>query len=201
MSAEILSTSINADEPITASALSDHELADLRSQMLSFARLQLEDPHLAEDAVQEALAGALRNADSFTRSASLKTWFFAILKHKIADILRSRYREPVREDCKACLENNDELFDDSGHWRAGVTPRRWGDTQQLADTSDFWRVFDVCLEHLPGEQARVFMMREFIELESAEICASLELSTSNLHVLLHRARLKLRHCLAENWFS
>ena len=206
MSADILSTSPLNDEsgtePMTnAGTLSDQEIANLRSQMLNFARLQLDDPHLAEDAVQEALACALRNADSFTRSASLKTWVFAILKHKIADVLRSRYREPVREECKTCSQNDDEFFDDSGHWRAGVTPRRWGNTQELADKSDFWRVFDVCLEHLPAEQARVFMMREFIELESAEICASLELSTSNLHVLLYRARLKLRDCLSENWFG
>ena len=201
MSDDILPESITPTEFAADGTLSDQELASLRTDMLKFARLQLDDPHLAEDAVQEALVGALRNAHSFTRSSSLKTWVFAILKYKIADILRGRYREPVREDCKTCGDNGDELFDDSGHWRAGVTPRRWGNTQQLADQSDFWRVFDACLEHLPGEQARVFMMREFIELESAEICDSLELSTSNLHVLLHRARLKLRDCLSENWFG
>lgn len=201
MSDDILPESTSPTEFAADGTLSDQELESLRIDMLKFARLQLEDPHLAEDAVQEALVGALRNAESFTRSSSLKTWVFAILKYKIADILRSRYREPVREDCKTCGDNDDELFDNSGHWRAGVTPRRWGNTQQLADKSDFWRVFDACLEHLPSEQARVFMMREFIELESAEICESLELSTSNLHVLLHRARLKLRDCLSENWFG
>ena len=179
----------------------DEDLDGLRKQMLSFARLQLSDEHLAEDAVQEALAGALKNASSFSRQSTLKTWVFSILKRKIADILRGQYREPVREACKDCATDGDEPFDDRGHWQPGATPRRWGDTHALTDNTQFWQVFDTCLEALPAEQARVFMMREYIELDSAEICASLELTTSNLHVLLHRARLRLRECLANNWFQ
>jgi RNA polymerase sigma-70 factor (ECF subfamily) len=45
------------------------------------------------------------------------------------------------------------------------------------------------------------MMREFIELDSEEICQSAEISTTNLHVLLHRARLRLRQCLGVHWFD
>ena len=179
----------------------DEDIESLRKQMLSFARLQLDDEYLAEDAVQEALAGALKNASSFSRQSTLKTWVFSILRRKIADVLRGQYREPVREACKECSTDDDELFDGRGHWQAGATPRRWGDTHELADNTQFWQVFDICLEALPAEQARVFMMREFIELDSAEICASLEVSTSNLHVLLHRARLKLRACLSDHWFE
>ena len=178
----------------------DIDLTQLRHDMLAFARLQLDDSHLAEDAVQEALAGALRNASSFSRQSTLKTWVFSILRHKIADILRHRYREPVRE-CKTCGDSDDQWFDDRGHWHAGVTPRAWGNTTELADNSQFWKVFDTCLEALPAGQARVFMMREFIELESHEICAALELTTANLHVILHRARLRLRDCLSGHWFE
>jgi len=178
----------------------ENELIALRDDMLRFARLQLSDEHLAEDAVQEAMAGALRNADSFTRQASLKSWVFSILRHKIADLLRSRYREPVAE-CKECEHDSDFSFDDRGHWQAGVTPRAWGKTDALAHNDAFWKVFDLCLDALPGEQARVFMMREHIGLDSHEICEALELSASNLHVLLYRARSRLRACLSERWFE
>ena len=44
------------------------------------------------------------------------------------------------------------------------------------------------------------MMREFIELDADEICVTVELSTSNLHVLLHRARLRLRECVENKWY-
>ena len=49
-------------------------LEDIRRQMIKFATLQLGDGHLAEDAVQEALIGALKNASSFGGRAALKTW-------------------------------------------------------------------------------------------------------------------------------
>ena len=65
-------------------------LEDIRRQMLKFATLQLGDSHQAEDAVQEALIGALKNATSFGGRAALKTWIFAILKNKIADTLRQK---------------------------------------------------------------------------------------------------------------
>jgi RNA polymerase sigma-70 factor (ECF subfamily) len=41
-------------------------------------------------------------------------------------------------------------------------------------------------------QGRVFMMREWLELDSAEICKELSISMTNLWVLLHRARCQRR---------
>ena len=64
----------------------------------------------------------------------------------------------------------------------------------------FWRVFETCLSGLPENQARLFMMREFLEFESGEICETLSITTSNLHVMLYRARLRLRECLENKWF-
>ena len=52
----------------------------------------------------------------------------------------------------------------------------------------------------PGQQARVFMMREYIGLESDEICSTVGISTSNLNVIMHRARLRLRECLENSWY-
>ncbi|MEJ2419757.1 MAG: sigma factor [Exilibacterium sp.] len=48
-------------------------LKELRVQMLKFATIQLRDEALAEDAVQEALIGALKKAASFNRRSALKT--------------------------------------------------------------------------------------------------------------------------------
>ena len=52
-------------------------VADLRRRMLRFATLQLADPHLAEDAVQEAFVGALRGSRSFAGRAAYRSWVFA----------------------------------------------------------------------------------------------------------------------------
>ena len=178
-------------------------LADLRQQMLRFALLQLADHALAEDAVQEALTGALQNARAFGGRAALKTWVFAILKHKIADTLRYKLRVT---DASSLLRSEDEeqdfaaLFDARGHWPANERPGDWGNPHEAVREGQFWRVFEACLENLPGAQARVFMMREFIELESDEICSAVEISLSNLNVMLYRARMRLRECLDSHWF-
>jgi len=177
-------------------------LTDIRRQMLKFATLQLSDASQAEDAVQEALIGAMKNADSFGGRAAFKTWMFAILKNKIADVLR--YKQRTVNISSFAHEEDDEdmseLFDRKGHWQKDERPVAWGNPEASMREQEFWRVFEACLEHLPPKQARVFMMREFVELDAGEICATVELSTSNLHVLLHRARLRLRECIENNWY-
>jgi RNA polymerase sigma-70 factor, ECF subfamily len=45
------------------------------------------------------------------------------------------------------------------------------------------------------------MMREFVELDSSEICRVTSVKLSNLNVTLHRARLRLRRCLEHRWFG
>jgi RNA polymerase sigma-70 factor (ECF subfamily) len=186
--------------------LADSEfLDDIRQQMLRFATLQLRDSHLAEDAVQEALIGALKNVGSFGGRAALKTWIFAILKNKIIDILRYKHRvvnvgSVLHEEEENEGEDLSELFDSKGFWQVDERPVAWGNPEASLRESHFWRVFEACLDNLPAKQARVFMMREFVELDAEEICANLELTLSNLHVLLYRSRLRLRECIENNWY-
>lgn len=178
-------------------------LDDIRRQMIRFATLQLGDEHLAEDAVQEALIGALKNADSFGGRAALKTWVFAILKNKIADTLRQKQKLVYagsllgEEDDEQDLS---ELFDRKGYWQADERPVAWGNPEASLREGQFWRVFETCLDGLPPKLVRVFMMREFVELDADEICAELDLTVSNLHVMLHRSRLRLRECIENRWY-
>lgn len=179
-------------------------LEDLRRQMLKFATLQLRDAHLAEDAVQEALIGAMKNASSFNREASLKTWVFAILKNKIADTFRQRQRLVEASRLMTAdqeEEDLDELFDRKGFWQADERPGKWNGADTAVEDAQFWRVFEACLDNLPGKQARVFMMREFVEMETHEVCEAVGITVSNLNVILYRARLRLRECLENRWFS
>lgn len=174
----------------------------LRARMLRFATLQLGDPHAAEDAVQEALMGALANAQSFRGQAALRTWVFAILKNKIADALRQRSRIVTASRLLDDEEAGDtlEAFDARGHWNPTDRPATWADPESALQDQQFWKVFEACLDHLPGQQARLFMMREFVQLETEEICRTAGISTGNLNVTLHRARSRLRACLEDNWF-
>ncbi|GHA10069.1 sigma-70 family RNA polymerase sigma factor [Oceanisphaera arctica] len=181
---------------------SDPLLSDeLRRQMLRFATLQLQDAQLAEDAVQEALLGAFKYADSFNGRAAYKNWVFAILKHKIVDVIRKNQRLVTIASLGGDDSNDleEQLFNQRGMWHREERPVEWSAPESSREDDEFWTLFELCLDKLPPNQGRTFMMREFVGLESPEICRELNLTVSNLNVLLYRARLRLRECLENTW--
>lgn len=183
--------------------ISAQDLLSLRTDMLRFARLQLRQDDAAEDLVQESIEAALRQSSSFSGQSTLKTWVFAILRNRIIDHLRTARRSvPVSdllEDGEDWNERMETLFNEKGRWREGPRPTAWPDPQESMQSRQFWLVFEACLDHLPPNTGRVFMMREFLGFDSDEICEQLKISTSNCHVILHRARLKLRGCIESGW--
>lgn len=177
-------------------AISDTELNEIRRKMLKFAELQLHSHELAEDLVQEAFLSAFKNIDNFKREAAFKTWVFAILKNKIIDYLRQKGRIILESEVE---EGQGSLpyFDESGHWNIEFYPSDLQEEEETAVYSEeFWLIFETCLTCLPAQQAKIFMMREFLELSSEEICQEAQLSSSNLHTTLYRARLQLQNCLS-----
>ncbi|MDX7879763.1 RNA polymerase factor sigma-70 [Acinetobacter nosocomialis] len=177
-------------------------LQDLRQQMIKFAFLQLSSLPQAEDVVQEALTSAFQHLDSFKGRAAFKTWVFSILKNKIIDVVRQKSRLVAMSELFKDEESElsvDELFDASGHWHKYEAPQAWQSPEEMMEQSDFWIIFEACLDHLPAKYAQVFMMREVVELSSNEICSKLELSISNFNVLMYRSRTRLRECLENKW--
>lgn len=183
----------------------DAALTTLRPDLLRFACLQLRDDALAEDVVQETLIAAMNGLADFAGRAALKTWVFSILKNKLVDALRTRDRT-VNVSALAGEEDSfdqvfDTLFKANGHWSPTNKPGAWGDPHDAMEQQQFWIVFDACLNHLPANTGRVFMMREFLDLDIDEICGDLGISNSNCYVILHRARHQLRGCLEKTWFG
>jgi RNA polymerase sigma-70 factor (ECF subfamily) len=175
------------------------QLAQHRDALLRYARKQLRNEAWAEDAVSDTLLVAIEKPQGFAGTAQLRTWLTGILKHKVIDQIRKHGREMslTSEDDEQDID--ELLFAADGHWREA--PQAWGDPQAQLGQRQFMTVLDACVERLPGLQGQVFMMREWLELETDEICKQLAISSTNLFVLLHRARLKLRDCLQLNWFA
>jgi len=172
-----------------------------RGYLLRVAVLQLRDSEVAEDVVQDTLLAALQGAGAFSGRSSLKTWLTGILKHKIIDAIRRKSREPALTSLneEAQIDDLDALFDESGHW--DNPPADWGDPESALSRQQFLEVMQMCLEKLPPNTARVFMMREVMDLDSEEICKELSITSTNLWVILYRARVALRQCLEQNWFA
>ena len=97
------------------------------------------------------------------------------------------------------IEDFDALFSANGAWEA--PPADWGDPEAALARREFFDGMEFCLEKLPPNTARVFVMREVMDLESNEICTELAITANNLWVILYRARMALRECLEQNWFA
>lgn len=57
-----------------------------------------------------------------------------------------------------------------------------------------------CLSKLPEKQATVFRMKTIEGLETETICNDLNITASNLWVIIHRARTSMAACMEKNWF-
>jgi RNA polymerase sigma-70 factor (TIGR02943 family) len=179
----------------------ENQLAQHRDYLLRFARLQLRNDAWAEDAVSETLLAALSKPQSFGNRSQLKTWLVGILKHKVIDVLRQRQREVALdpEEGDGGEELDALMFKADGHYAS--RPTDWGNPEQDLNSRQFFQVLEACTDKLPAAMGRVFLMREWLELSSEEICKELSLTPTNLYVQLHRARLRLRECLELNWFG
>ena len=170
----------------------------------NLARWLVRNDQDAEDVVQDTLLSAL-SGSGFSGKSSVRTWLTGILKHKIVDAIRRKQRDAVPiaslapEGSELELDDVDALFREDGTW--DTPPAAWGNPEEALNRREFFDILDFCLEKLPAATARVFMMREVLELDSEEICKELAITANNLWVILYRARVALRMCLEENWFA
>jgi RNA polymerase sigma-70 factor (ECF subfamily) len=168
--------------------------------LFRFAMSRVRDRGLAEELVQETFLAAFRARDRFAGRASERTWLSQILKNKIIDTYRRRSRKEGSREFVAGDETIESLFNDRGHWREG--PPSWNpDPHALVERDEFLVVLAECLRGLPPRQADAFTLRVMDETGTEEACKVLDVTATNLGVLLHRARLRLRKCLELNWFE
>lgn len=176
-------------------------LAALQPTLMRIARMQLRNDAWAEDVVSETMIAALEGATKFAGQSQLKTWVVGILKHKIIDQFRKSSREvsadAQMEDFEA--ESLDELYDARGH--KAEPPQEWANPEESLSRTQFFEILQVCVDKLPANLGRIFMMREWLELETEQICKDMAITSTNCFVMLYRARMRLRECLEMNWFG
>lgn len=168
--------------------------------LFGYALTRVEEVSLAEELVQDTFVAALAARHSFKGESTFKTWLFSILKNKIADFLRKKYRERSSQLQDYSENYLDEFFDERGEWL--VKPSAWEEMpQKKLEQGEFMEVLKQCLLKIPEKQGDTFKMREFDGHDREEICKVLGFSSTNYWVVMHRARLMIRRCLERNWFA
>jgi RNA polymerase sigma-70 factor (ECF subfamily) len=190
-----------------ASSLSDPErwVDEHGDYLFKYALIRLRDQQRAEDVVQETFLVALKGGKSFQGKSAEKTWLVGILKNKIGDIFRKASRETSFTDLDFYQDEESDRFVADGLGKGGWIhergPQEWPDAGASLDNELFWKTYRDCAGKLPQKVAAVFNLREVDGIESREVCELLNISESNLWVMLHRARMALRRCMETNWFT
>jgi len=168
-------------------------LAEHTRYLQSYALRKVSDPDLAEDLVQDTLLAALSSASQFEGRSSVRTWLTGILKHKIVDTFRERVHAPLRLD--DVTESGDTLVDSSvaaqtEHFDFG------GDPEKQLEHKRFWEAFQRELGRMPARSARAFILSEFTDSSTEQVCKQLGISSGTLWVMRCRTRSCLRNSLA-----
>lgn len=167
--------------------------------LYSFALMRVGDPERSRDLVQETFVAALQSAQTYQAKSGRYTWLVGILKHKILDHFRAKYRKSAITvaDVDSLVE---EQYTDLGSWK--TKPGNWRlDPEQVFEIKEFWQTLEKCLAQLPERQRQVWTQRSIDGVETDELCKVFGLSATNLWVMLHRGRARLRSCLEKNWFQ
>jgi RNA polymerase sigma-70 factor (ECF subfamily) len=173
--------------------------------LFKFALVRMRDETRAEDAVQETFLAALKSKPAFQGRSTERTWLTSILKNKIYDHFRQASRETSFTDLEFYEDEESGRFTSrglgAGGWIHEFGPQDWGAMGESLDRERFWKTYRDCSNRLPHKIAAVFNLREMDHIDSKEVCAMLQISESNLWVMLHRARMALRRCLETHWFG
>ncbi|MCI0364095.1 MAG: sigma-70 family RNA polymerase sigma factor [Phycisphaerales bacterium] len=177
--------------------------------LFGFAMKRIQNAHAAEDLVQETLLAAMTAQGSFEARSAVRSWLIGILKHKIADHIRAKTREtsamgptyepePISDETLATWVENQ--FSVRGKWK--LRPAKWSDDPKSeAERGELAKVLTDCLDKLPSQAAETFILSESQGHSAESLSKVFDLSTTDIGVILYRARMALRRCLEVSWFG
>lgn len=167
--------------------------------LYNYAIARIDDREMAMDLVQETFLSGVKGKENFRGQASERTWLVSILKRKIIDHYRKINSSKGKREVKMSFYDDGER---SGNWIEERVPQMWGnEAERSIENEELAAVLDKCIEKLPDKYRIVFQMKTVQQFDTEEICNELDITPSNLWVIIHRARVQLRKCLEDNWFK
>lgn len=145
----------------------------------------------AEEAVQDAWLAAFKALSRFEGRSKLSTWLTRIVINEALMRRRRAGREinlDVDDDVRDALADR---FKPGGGWQN--PPANWGNDapDALLTSQELQDCMEKTLGNLPENQRLALELRDMQGLDFEEICNTLDVSSSNVRVLLHRARTRL----------
>ena len=172
---------------------------DLYSDYLfNYTITRVSDRETAQDLVQETFFAGLKSMKNFKGQASERTWLISILKRKIIDHYRKINSKKGKAEVRMNLNFDGE---NEGDWIEQRVADPFDKTaQDELENTELGLAIHNCISKLSPKQAEVFKMKTLLGYDTETICNELDITASNLWVIIHRARTSLASCLEENWF-
>ena len=167
--------------------------------LYNYTIVRVNDSDIAKDLVQETFFAGLKSAKNFEGKSTERTWLISILKRKIIDHYRKINSNKGQAEVRMSFYDTGE---NEGNWIEDRVPQSWKSaTEKNIENRELQAQIDECIDRLPEKYALVFRMKTILEYETDDICKELDITASNLWVIIHRARTQLRTCMEKNWFN
>jgi len=147
-----------------------------KNKAFSMLKRMLKNEFDAEEVLQDCFLKAYNSLDSFKGEAKFSTWFYRIVYNTALTRLSSKKRKTESE-----MSSVEDHFDLESHHNA--------DDIEKKDIQEFVR--DI-ITKLPERHSAIITMFYLNEMSIEEISEVMQITVSNVKVMLHRSRNSLR---------
>ncbi|PIT99458.1 MAG: hypothetical protein COT74_10690 [Bdellovibrionales bacterium CG10_big_fil_rev_8_21_14_0_10_45_34] len=148
--------------------------------------LGFDEPN-SEELVQRVWSTFFDVVASFEGRSHIRTFIFGIMYNKASELRREEKKYSANDPIEEVMESR---FAEDGHWANPPT-----DPEKFMASTQMMALIQKCIDRLPLSQRMAFCLKEIDDHGSSDICKILEVSVTNLGVLLYRARNRLRECI------
>jgi RNA polymerase sigma-70 factor (TIGR02943 family) len=167
--------------------------------LYNYAITRVDGQELAKDLVQETFFSGIKGKDNFRGQASERTWLVSILKRKIIDHYRKINSAKGQQEIRMSFYEEGKK---KGNWIEERVLQSWeNEASKEIENDELKEALETCINNLPEKYRIVFLLKTVQQYETDEICNELDITPSNLWVIIHRARLQLRNCMEKKWFN
>ncbi|TDU33790.1 RNA polymerase sigma-70 factor (ECF subfamily) [Gelidibacter sediminis] len=165
--------------------------------LFNYTITRVNDREIAKDIIQDTFFAGLKSMKNFKGEASERTWLISILKRKIIDYYRKINSNKGQAEVRMTYNNAE---DNEGDWlEERAEDEGYLNAQEALENTELGDAIYDCMDKLTAKQAAVFKMKTILNYETEAICNELNITPSNLWVIIHRARTAMAECMEKNW--
>ncbi|NQU85181.1 MAG: sigma-70 family RNA polymerase sigma factor [Mariniphaga sp.] len=179
-------------------------------EFFRFAAYRVKNHEIAEDLVQDTFLSGLKAVKNFRGDCNEKSWLYNILRNKIIDHYRKKTNQEIKQPGYDSDSDDESFFNQffrteeqyKNHWKSESAPQEWDiSPDSYLEKEEFMQILQFCLSLLPELWSNVFSLKNIEEYSTKEICKELDITSSNLWTIIHRAKLQLRVCMEKKWLT